>query len=136
MKRTFASLSFAVAASAVLGAVLFSAHALPEKFAPKIKKFEVTRKVDNSHSTYWTYTLRVSGDNFNGKCKLDIDGTLFTGRYVHEYASRHVYAVRVNLGSWSRIYLKPKAHQVTVIAPVQTRDGLEEMRSNTVEIVW
>lgn len=119
-----------------IGATLQQVYSLPARFGPKVTTALVYRRADNIHSGYWSYTLRLTGNNFNADCKVEVDGEISKGKYFFDYAGRDVYSIRVVLGSWSRAHIKPKKRQVVVIAPVKTRGGIEQMRSEPVDVIW
>ncbi len=85
-----------------------------ERFQPKIVKATLVRQVDNIHSTYWTYTLLLTGHNFTRGCKVEVDGEV-RGKVHYVMASRDVMALRCVLGSWSRVFQKRKKYKVNVV---------------------
>lgn len=128
MKRHLLKVAAAVCTVAALSGLVILAQNLPERFWPKIEKAYVTRRVDNMHGTYWTYTLRLTGHNFTTKSKVEIDGQV-EGRHLYDMAGRDVMSIRVILGSWSRVYKKPKKYKVNVLNP-------GGYRSKVVEVTW
>ena len=118
------------------GATLQQSYALPARFGPKVTTALIYRRADNIHSGYWSYTLRLTGGNFNADCKVEVDGVISQGKYYYDYAGRDVYSIRVVLGSWSRAHFKSQKRQVVVISPVKTSGGTERLRSEPVEVIW
>ena len=130
MKRrvTIVALS-ALLVAGIAGLVLNStSRAAPPPRPPKIVKTMVFRTLKNTHSTNWTYYVRVTGEHFHNKSKVEIDGENFP-RIQYVRASRDVIALVVELGTWSRVYRKPKKYRIAVTNP----DG---GRSNTAEDSW
>lgn len=129
MKRrvTIVALS-ALLVAGITGLVLTSTIAAPPPRPPKIVKTMVFRKIKDIHSMNWTYYVRITGDYFHNKSKVEIDGENFP-RIKYVRASRDVIALVVELGTWSRVYRKPKKYSITVTNP----DG---GRSNTAEDFW
>ena len=128
MRRKIIVALAAMLAVVASGALAIHAQDLPERFMPKIEKVQVTRKVDNIHSTYWTYTLLITGHNFSRKSKVEVDGAE-TGKVHYQMAGRDVIALRCVLKSFSRVYQKRKKYKVNVV------NG-DESRSNVVEVSW
>lgn len=127
MKKALLTAGFAALAVALVPATV-NHGAIPEQFHPKIVKTSVTRSLGDLYTTEWTYVLRLDGTGFTRKSKIEVDGEKLTGKYEYVMSNRDVQAIRVVLGTWSRVYQKPKAHQVNVVD--------DENRSEAVEVTW
>jgi hypothetical protein len=128
MKHRGLMLLAAAALVAGVSGLIVHTQATPAPRPPKIDKTVVFRRVKDIHSTDWAYYVRITGQYFNRKSKVEINGEQ-RGQVRYVMASRDVMALIVELGSWSRVYQTPRKYGVNVVNP----DG---GRSNVVEVSW